>query len=60
MILAERQRAILVGTKICHETVQEKEIYDATGITISSRNFHTLCIFLRDNILEVLLVKKYI
>ena len=54
MILAERQRAILVGTKICHETVQEKEIYDATGITISSRNFHTLCIFLRDNILEVL------
>ena len=32
------QRAILVGTKICHENVQEKEIYDATGITISSEN----------------------
>ena len=52
--------AILVGTKICQENVQERQIYDATpglGSQLAHK-FHTLCKSKKDNFSGVLLVKK--
>lgn len=51
---------ILVGTKICQESVQEKQIYDATGrlgLQLAHK-FHTLCKSKKDNFSRVWRVKK--